>query len=56
MSERKKIAAIVTAFFPAAHGSHADLVTSQFARGFPTSEGVLEPNVDLVSMCPTGPS
>jgi len=50
MAERKKIAAIITAFFPAAHGSHADLVASKFARGFPTSEGVLEPKVDLVSM------
>ena len=50
MAERKKIAAIVTAFFPAAHGSHADLVVSKFARGFPTSHGLLQPKVDLVSM------
>ena len=50
MAERKRIAAIVTAYFPAAHGSHADLVVSKFARGFPTSDGVIEPKVDLVSM------
>ena len=51
MAERKRIAAIVTAFFPAPHGSHADLVVSKFARGFPTSDGrIVEPEVDLVSM------
>ncbi len=51
MAERKKIAAIVTAFFPASHGSHADLVVSKFARGFPTIDGrLLAPSVDLVSM------
>ena len=51
MAERKRIAAIVTAFFPASHGSHADLVVSKFARGFPTSDGrIAEPEVDLVSM------
>ena len=51
MAERKRIAAIVTAFFPAPHGSHADLVVSKFAKGFPTSDGrIVEPEVDLVSM------
>lgn len=50
MSSRKKIAAIVTAYFPASHGSHADLLVSQFARGFPTNHGILQPEVDLVSM------
>ena len=50
MAQRKKIAAILTAFFPAAHGSHADLVVSKFARGFPTTEGLIDPKVDLVSM------
>ena len=51
MAERKRIAVIVTAFFPASHGSHADLVVSKFAKGFPTSGGrVAEPEVDLVSM------
>ena len=50
MAERKKIAAIVTAYFPASHGSHADLIVSKFARGFPTGDGLVEPQVDLVSM------
>ena len=50
MAERKKIAAIITAFFPSSLGSHADLIVSKFARGFPTDDGLLEPQVDLVSM------
>ena len=33
---RKKIAAIVTTFFP---GSHADLLISRFVNGFPTPFG-----------------
>ena len=44
---RKKIAAIVTTFFP---GSHADLLVSRFVKGFPTPSGVVEPKVDVVSM------
>ncbi len=44
---RKKIAAIVTTFFP---GSHADLLVSRFVKGFPTPSGVVEPQVDVVSM------
>ena len=44
---RKKIAAIVTTFFP---GSHADLLVSRFVKGFPTSSGVIQPKVDVVSM------
>ncbi len=47
MAERKKIAAIVTTYFP---GSHADLIVSKFAAGFPTDDGLLAPQVDLVSM------
>ena len=47
MAERKKIAAIVTTYFP---NSHADLVVSKFARGFPTADGLVEPKVDVVSM------
>ncbi|MCH8206250.1 MAG: hypothetical protein IH956_04525 [Chloroflexi bacterium] len=47
MAERKKIAAVVTVYFP---GSHADLIVSKLARGFPTDDGLLEPHVDLVSM------
>ena len=44
---RKKIAAIVTTFFP---GSHADLLVSPFVKGFPTGSGVVEPKVDVVSI------
>ena len=47
MAERKKIAAIVTTFF---QGSHADLIVSKFAKGFPTADGLVEPQVDVVSM------
>ena len=47
MPDRKKIAAIVTTWFP---GSHADLIASKFATGFPTVDGLLEPQVDLVSL------
>ena len=47
MSERKKIAAIVTTYFSE---SHADLIASKFATGFPTEDGLLEPQVDLVSL------
>ena len=47
MPARKKIAAIVTTWFP---GSHADLIASKFATGFPTVDGLLEPQVDLVSL------
>jgi hypothetical protein len=44
---RKKIAAIVTTYFP---GSHADHLVTKFVKGFPTSDGVVEPEVDIVSM------
>ena len=44
---RRKIAAIVTTYFP---GSHADLLVSRFVKGFPTPSGVVEPDVDVVSM------
>ncbi len=47
MAERKKIAAVVTTYFP---HSHADLIVSKFARGFPTRGGLAGPAVDLVSM------
>ena len=43
----KKIAAIVTTYFP---GSHADLIVSKFAAGFPNQNGLQKPRVDLVSM------
>ena len=44
---RKKIAAIVTTYFD---GSHADLLVSRFVTGFPTPSGVVESQVDVVSM------
>jgi len=43
---RKKIAAIVTTYFS---GSHADLIVSKFATGFPLKDGIVQPKVDLVS-------
>jgi hypothetical protein len=47
MSARKKIAAIVTTYFPK---SHADVIVTKFLKGFPIDEGVLSPQVDIVSM------
>ena len=47
MLERKKIAAVVTTWFP---GAHADLIAGKFVTGFPTVDGLQEPEVDLVSM------
>jgi hypothetical protein len=47
MSERKKIAAVVTTYRP---HSHADVIVTKFLKGFPSDEGVLEPRVDVASM------
>tara|TARA_B100000809_G_scaffold233007_1_gene249388 strand:- start:1434 stop:2597 length:1164 start_codon:yes stop_codon:yes gene_type:complete len=47
MTQRKKIAAIITTFYPA---SHADVIVTKFVEGFPTDEGLLHPKVDIVSM------
>lgn len=47
MAGRKKIAAIVTAYFPR---SHADVIVTKFLKGIPTDEGLLPPQVDIVSM------
>ena len=47
MSPRRRIAAVVTTYFPA---SHADVIVGKFIRGFPTDEGLLAPEVDIVSM------
>ncbi|MEK7397983.1 MAG: hypothetical protein AAB116_13700 [Candidatus Poribacteria bacterium] len=47
MEQRKKIAAIITTYFPA---SHADVIATKFLKGFPTDEGLLPPKVDIVSM------
>lgn len=47
MANRKKIAAVITSYFPR---SHADVVVTKFLKGFPTDEGLLPPEVDIVSM------
>ena len=47
MSERKKIAAIITTYFPL---SHADVIATKYMKGFPTDEGLQQPRVDLVSI------
>ncbi len=46
MSERKKIAAIVTTYRP---HSHADVIVTKFLKGFPSDEGVLDPRVEIAS-------
>ena len=46
MSERKKIAAIVTTYRP---HSHADVIVTKFLKGFPSDEGLLPPRVDVAS-------
>jgi len=47
MEQRKKIAAVVTTYFPA---SHADVIVTKFLKGFPTDDGLLPPQVDIASM------
>jgi len=47
MSERKKIAAIITEYRPR---SHADVIVTKFLKGFPTDDGLLKPRVDVASM------
>ena len=47
MSERKKIAAIATAYYPF---SHADVIISKFLKGFPADGELLAPDVDVVSL------
>ena len=47
MSKRKKIAAIITEYRVPAH---ADVIVGKFIKGFPTDAGLLEPQVDIVSM------
>ena len=47
MSQRKKIAAIITEYRPR---SHADVIVTKYLNGFPTDEGLLPPRVDLASM------
>ena len=47
MSERKKIAAIITEYRP---GSHADVIATKYLKGFPVDHGFFDPRVDLASM------
>ena len=47
MASRKKIAAIITEYRVPAH---ADVIVGKFIKGFPTDDGLIEPQVDIVSM------
>jgi len=47
MSDLKKIAAIVTAYFPY---SHADVIVTKFLKGIPTDEGLFKPRVEIASL------
>ncbi len=47
MGQRKKIAAVVTTYYPA---SHADVIVTKFLKGFPTDDGLISPQVDIASM------
>ena len=47
MTQRKKIAAIITEYRVPAH---ADVIVGKFIKGFPTDEGMQEPQVDIASM------
>ena len=47
MTERKKIAAIANVYFP---GSHADVIVTKYLKGFPTDDGLLPPQVEIVSL------
>ena len=47
MANHKKIAAIITTYFP---NSHADVIATKYMEGFPTDEGLREPRVNLVSI------
>ncbi|MEE2884632.1 MAG: hypothetical protein VX701_02955 [Chloroflexota bacterium] len=44
---KPQIAAIVTTYF---QNSHADLIVSKFAEGFPSEDGLVPPDVNIVSM------
>ena len=47
MSEKKKIAAIVTEYRPR---SHADVIVTKFLHGFPTDDGLKAPRVEIASL------
>lgn len=46
MSERKKIAAVITEYRP---NSHAEVIVGKFLQGFPTDDGLLAPRAEVVS-------
>ncbi len=47
MAAAKRIAAVVTTYFPA---SHADVIVGKFVKGFPTDAGLLAPEVEIASL------
>ena len=47
MPEHKRIAAIVTTFFP---NSHADVLAGKFLTGFATDEGLIAPRTRVASL------
>ena len=47
MEQRKKVAAIITTYFP---HSHADVIATKYMTGFPTDEGHRAPRVELASI------
>ncbi|SVA75250.1 uncharacterized protein METZ01_LOCUS128104, partial [marine metagenome] len=47
MSERKRIAAIITEYRP---NSHADVIVTKYLKGFPTDDGLMSARTDVASM------
>ncbi len=47
MTGLKKIAAIVTTYYPR---SHADVIVTKFLKGFPSDDGLIPPQVEIASM------
>lgn len=47
MTDRKKIAAIITVYRPR---SHADVLVTKFLKGFPTDQGLFAPRVEVASL------
>jgi hypothetical protein len=46
-TKRKRIAAIVTTYFP---NSHAGVLVDKFLRGFPTDKGLIPPRTEIASL------
>ena len=46
-TQRKRIAAIVTTYFP---NSHAGVLVDKFLRGFPTDDGLIPPRTKIASL------